>query len=130
MFTANLAFLIAAPRPFNDCWRTLGALLFTSIWLDQSTSIRDSSEILRNGNWNDLWRLCHGEVVPVVMSQGIFECLDAEARLHRDRQSPCQKPAAEPVEHDRQIDEAAGHRGIRVLGVTRQVFRCHTEGKR
>src|SRR5271169_2366944 len=42
-----------------------------------------------------------------VMSQGIFECLDAEARLHRDRQPPCQKPAAEPVEHDRQIDEAA-----------------------
>ena len=68
----------------------------------------NSIEILRNGNWNDLWRLCHGEVVPVVMSQGIFECLDAEARLHRDRQSPCQKPAAEPVEHDRQIDEAAG----------------------
>ena len=30
-------------------------------------------------------------------------------RFHRHRQPPCQKPAAEPVEHDRQIDEAAGH---------------------
>ena len=30
--------------------------------------------------------------------------------LHRDRQRPCQKPAAGSVEHDHQIDEAAGHR--------------------
>ena len=55
-----------------------------------------------------------------VMSQGVFERRDAEAHLHRDRQPPCQKPAAEPVEHDRQIDEAASHRNV---GVSRMIRR-------
>jgi hypothetical protein len=47
-----------------------------------------------------------------VTSQCILQRFDAECRLHRDRQSPRQHPAAEPVEHHGQIDEAARHRDI------------------
>src|SRR6266498_1470890 len=42
-----------------------------------------------------------------VASESVFERLDAERRLHRDRYAPRQHATAEPIEHDRQIDEAA-----------------------
>jgi hypothetical protein len=48
-----------------------------------------------------------------VTSQGILQRLDTERRLHRDRQSPRQHAAAEPIEHDRQIDKATRHRDVR-----------------
>ena len=47
-----------------------------------------------------------------VTSQGILQRLDAERRLHRDRQPPRQNPAAEPIEHDGEVDEAARHRDV------------------
>ena len=39
--------------------------------------------------------------------QRFFERFDAERRFHRDRQPPRQHTAAEPVDHRRQIHEAA-----------------------
>jgi hypothetical protein len=44
--------------------------------------------------------------------QRFFERFDAERRLHRDRQPPRQHTAAEPVDHRRQIHEAARHRDV------------------
>src|SRR5258708_12519540 len=45
-----------------------------------------------------------------VTSEGVLQCLDAEARLHRDRQPPRQNPAGCPAENDSEIPEAARHR--------------------
>ena len=47
-----------------------------------------------------------------VTSQSLCQRLDAERRLHGDRQPPRQHPAAEPVEHHGQIDEPARHRDV------------------
>src|SRR5579863_7187279 len=43
------------------------------------------------------------------LQSGFFQCLDAQASLHGDRQLPGQHAAAEPVHHRGQIDEAARH---------------------
>jgi hypothetical protein len=45
-----------------------------------------------------------------VTSESVLERLHAECRLHGDRDAPRQHAAAEPIEHNRQIDEAALHR--------------------
>ena len=42
--------------------------------------------------------------------------LDAEVRLHGDRQPPRQNPPAEPVHHRHQIHKPFGHRNIRDVG--------------
>src|SRR5260370_805521 len=47
-----------------------------------------------------------------VTSEGVLQCLDAEGRLHRDRQPPRQNPAGRPVENDSEIHEAARHRDV------------------
>jgi hypothetical protein len=46
---------------------------------------------------------------PAMPGERFVQRLDAERRLHGDRQSPGQNPAAEPVDHRGEIDEAAGH---------------------
>jgi hypothetical protein len=47
-----------------------------------------------------------------VTRQRLLQRLDAERCVHRDRQTPRQDPPREPVEHDREIDEALGHRNV------------------
>ena len=49
---------------------------------------------------------------PAVTGQSFLQRLDAELGFHRDRHPPGQNPAAEPVDHGRQIDEAARHRDV------------------
>jgi hypothetical protein len=44
-----------------------------------------------------------------VAIESVPKGLDAECRLRRDRQPPRQNSAAEPIEHDGQIDEAMCH---------------------
>src|SRR5215217_8804526 len=39
----------------------------------------------------------------------LLQSLDAEGRLHGDRHPPGQNPAAEPIDHGGEIDEAARH---------------------
>src|SRR6476619_2142504 len=48
-----------------------------------------------------------------VASESILQRLDAERRLHGDRYARRQHAAAEPIEHDGKIDEAASHRNVR-----------------
>ena len=45
-------------------------------------------------------------------SKSVLKRLDAERRLHRDRDPPRQHATAEPIEHNGQIDEAARHRDV------------------
>src|ERR1700682_3863562 len=52
------------------------------------------------------------DVRPAVTSESILQRLDAERRLHRDRQPPRQHAAGRPVEHDGEIHEAVRHRDI------------------
>ena len=47
---------------------------------------------------------------PAETRQRVLQCLDAEARVHGDRQPPRQNPAGRPVDHRREIEEAARHR--------------------
>ena len=52
---------------------------------------------------------------PAMEPQSLVGRLDAEIHLERDRQSPSQDTACEPV-HDRgQIEEAAVHRNVRYV---------------
>ncbi len=47
-----------------------------------------------------------------VARESILLCLDAEGRLHRNRQSPGQNTTRRPIEYSGEIDEAVGHRDI------------------
>src|SRR5208282_3407794 len=47
-----------------------------------------------------------------VFGQRFLQRLDAELRLHGDREPPGQNPAAEPVDDGGEIDEAARHRDV------------------
>src|SRR5712671_1801230 len=49
---------------------------------------------------------------PAMTRESILQCLDAEGRLHRDRQPPGQNTTCRPIEHDGEIDEAVRHRDI------------------
>src|SRR5882672_1847515 len=49
---------------------------------------------------------------PAVTRESIFQRLDAEGRLHRDRQPPRQNTTGRPVEHHGEIDEAVRHRNV------------------
>src|SRR4051794_22375811 len=44
-----------------------------------------------------------------VTGQSSLQSLDAEGRLHRDRQPPGQNPAGRPIQDDSEIDEATRH---------------------
>ena len=46
---------------------------------------------------------------PAVLGECVGDRLEAELHLHRDREPPGQNPAAEPVDHGGEIDEAARH---------------------
>ena len=50
---------------------------------------------------------------PAMTSESILQCLDAEGRLHRDRQPPRQNTTCRPVQHHGEIDEAVRHRNVR-----------------
>src|ERR1700730_3859351 len=52
------------------------------------------------------------DVRPAVTRESIFQRLDAEGRLHRDRQPPRQNTTCRPVEHHGEIDEAVRHRNV------------------
>lgn len=47
-----------------------------------------------------------------VFCQRLLDNLDAERGVHGDRKPPGQHPAAEPVDHGREIDEASRHGDI------------------
>src|SRR5664279_4505418 len=47
-----------------------------------------------------------------VLGDRLFDDLRAERRVHRDRQAPRQHAPAVPVDHGRQVDEAARHRDV------------------
>ena len=47
-----------------------------------------------------------------IPGERVLQRLDAEARLHGDGEPPGEDPARVPVDHRRQIDEAAGHRHV------------------
>src|SRR6516165_4130624 len=47
---------------------------------------------------------------PAMTSQRILQGLDAEGRLHRDRQPPRQNTACRPVQHHGEIDKSTRHR--------------------
>src|SRR5215210_2168838 len=49
---------------------------------------------------------------PAMAVQSLFQGLDAERRLHRDRQPPGENPAAEPVDDRGEVDEPARHRDV------------------
>src|SRR5882762_11012257 len=49
---------------------------------------------------------------PAVLRQRLFDGIEAELDLHRDRHPPSQNPAAEPVDHRRQVNKASRHRDI------------------
>src|SRR5882672_2494600 len=49
---------------------------------------------------------------PAVLRHRLFDGLEAELDLHRDRHPPSQNPAAEPVDHRRQVNKASRHRDI------------------
>src|SRR6267143_329323 len=44
--------------------------------------------------------------------ESILQRLDAEGRLHRDRQPPRQNTTCRPVQHHGEIDEAVRHRNV------------------
>src|SRR5712672_4430894 len=46
------------------------------------------------------------DVRPAVTRESILQCLDAEGRLHRDRQPPGQNTTCRPIEPDGEIEEA------------------------
>lgn len=48
-----------------------------------------------------------------VFGQSLLDSLDAECRVHGDREPPGQNLAAEPVDHGCEIDEAARHGDVR-----------------
>src|SRR6202163_2665270 len=50
---------------------------------------------------------------PAMTSESILQRLDAEGRLHRDRQPPRQNTTCRPVQHHGEIDEATRHRDVR-----------------
>ena len=47
-----------------------------------------------------------------MLGERFLDRLETERDLHRDRHAPRQDPAAEPVDHGGEIDEAARHRDI------------------
>ena len=47
-----------------------------------------------------------------MLGERFLDRLEAKPDLHRDRQPPGQNPAAEPVDHGAEIDEAARHRDV------------------
>src|SRR5712672_848024 len=49
---------------------------------------------------------------PAMTRESILQCLNAEGRLHRDRQPPGQNTTCRPIEHDGEIDEAVRHRDV------------------
>src|SRR6195256_3071796 len=46
---------------------------------------------------------------PAVTRESILQRLDAEGRLHRDRQPPRQDTTGRPIEHDSEVNETALH---------------------
>src|SRR3981189_1657757 len=52
------------------------------------------------------------DVRPAVTRESIFQRLDAEGRLHRNRRPPRQNTTGRPVEHHGEIDEAVRHRNV------------------
>src|ERR1700675_3263365 len=50
---------------------------------------------------------------PAMTSESILQRLDAESRLHRNRQPPRQNTTCRPVQHHGEIDEAVRHRNVR-----------------
>jgi hypothetical protein len=47
-----------------------------------------------------------------MLRQRLLDRIETERHFHRDRESPGQDPAAEPVDHGGEIDEAARHRDV------------------
>src|SRR5829696_8061649 len=52
------------------------------------------------------------DVRPAVTRESILQRLDAEGRLHRDRQPPRQDMTCRPIEHDSEVNETALHGDI------------------
>src|ERR1019366_7384571 len=48
-----------------------------------------------------------------VFRQGLLQRLDAEIRLHGDRYSMAENPAAEPIDHGDEMDKAVRHADVR-----------------
>jgi len=104
----NLLVFNAAPKPLDEHVVPPGAL---SVHADGDPVFDHNASECRAGELAALIRV--EDIRLAVMSQGILQRLDAERRFHGDRQPPRQNPAAEPIKHDSQIDEAACHRDVR-----------------
>src|SRR4029077_10716609 len=97
----------AAPQPLDEDVVPPGALAVHADGdpvLDQHASECRAGELAALVGVEDLWLAVAGE--------SVLQRLDAECRLHRDRYAPRQYAAAEPIEHNGQIDEAALHRDV------------------
>src|SRR5206468_1482165 len=97
----------AAPQAFDEYVVAPGAL---AVHADCDAVV---GEHAGEGRAGELAALIGVEDVRLaVTSQRILQRLDAEYRLHRDRQPPRQHATAEPIEHDGQIHEATCHRDV------------------
>ncbi len=91
-----------APQPFDKDVVAPGALAVhadSDGVLDQRAGEGRAGELAALIGVEDIRR--------AVACQGLFQRLDAESSLHRDRQAIAEDPAAEPVDDSGEVDEAA-----------------------
>src|ERR1700761_7526854 len=95
----------AAPQPFDE------HVVAPSPFAVHADGDAVAGEQAGEGRAGELRALIGIEDLRLAVSgQSIFQRLDAQRRLHRDRQPPRQNPAGRPVEHNGEIDESARHR--------------------
>src|SRR5213078_5401444 len=100
----NLLVFDAAPQPLDE------HVVAPSAFAIHADRDAVAGEDAGEGRPGELAALVGVEDLRLAMtSESILQRLDAEGRLHRDRQSPRQNTACSPVEHHGEIDEATCH---------------------
>ena len=113
----NLLIFYRAPKPFHkDVVAPCALAVYYRQGIAQRCPERHADgdlgilQHLREVETGELGALIAVEDIRFAMeAKRLLQCLDAEVRCQRDRYSPCQGPAAEPIDDGGQIDEAARH---------------------
>src|SRR2546430_895515 len=103
----HLLVLDAAPQPLDENIVSPGALAV------HADGDRVSDQYVSECRAGELTALIRVEDLRLAVArESVLQRLDAERRLHRDRDTPRQHATAEPIEHDGQVDETARHRDV------------------